>query len=364
MNDALYEQLRQHFNTGAIPMLRKTKELNEILKLAFTPEQAEVALHLPIMGTGRINAEELAMKTGRGIAEAEAMVEQMARESTVLANTDPKDGKTYYSLLSLLQGTLEWTIADGQDSDKRRNLIRAAARYYENGLWDEMASSNYPAFRVIPIDTKVDTASEVLPFEEIRGVVDCGRTIAVIPCYCRTVSRKCDHLLEVDFVIGDWGEYLINYRGARQVSVEETMQILRQCAEDGLIHLVGNAREGNSVICNCCVCCCWALRGLTELNNPRSFVKSNFIPAIDQKECTLCNKCQKVCQFKAVKRLPGLAADGSDTRMLIEEYRCVGCGVCAFQCPKQAMSMKKVRDDVPEKTPGEMIQRWMQEKIY
>ncbi len=360
----IYEKLRQHFNEGAITKLRKTKTLQQILEILFTPDQAAIAVQVPLMIMGRISAEDLAEKMDRPLQETGEALEEMARTGLLYGVTDKEDGRNYYALFGLLPGILENYHADGVDSDLRRRLDKLIDKYRVEGLWDEMTSSEYPAFRVIPINEKVADKTEVLPFEEIRNTIMDADIITVIPCMCRTISRKCDHLLEVDFVMGDWAAYLIRYRGAREWTKDEALQRLKECEEDGLMHLIGNAQAGNTIICNCCVCCCMALKGLTELNNPRSFVKSNFFPQVDLDACTYCGTCQKKCPMDAIRKLPGLEADGSDSRILIEEFRCVGCGLCSSHCPTDAITMKKVRNLVPEPSPMEMVERWIQEKVF
>ncbi len=364
MADDLYEKLRQHFNEGPTTKLRKTKELMEILEILFTPEQATCAMALPMTVLGRISLGDLALRMGRDARDVEPVVEAMARDGKVLATTSRKDGNTYYALWPLLPGILESTFADGIDNDQRRRLARLVERYYSEGLWNELASSNYPQFRIIPINKNIESSSEVLPFEVVSRIIENAEVITVIPCLCRAVSRRCDHILEADFVFGAWADYLIKYRGARRWTKEEALRRLEECEEDGLMHLTGNAQEGSAVICNCCSCCCKALRGLIELHNPRSFVRSNFEPRVRQDECTLCLECQRICPMGAMTRLPGYKEDGSDARMLVQESRCVGCGLCATHCPVGAISMAKVRDYVPAKTLAEMTQRYLEERVW
>jgi Pyruvate/2-oxoacid:ferredoxin oxidoreductase delta subunit len=362
--EEIYEKLRQHFNEGATTKLRKTKEIMKILEILFTLEQAEYAMILPLTVMGRISLNDLASKMNKGSEEVEQAVEAMAKEGKVLVMTSRKDGKKYYALWPLLPGILESTYADGIDNDQRRRLGRLLEKYVADGLWNELASSDYPQFRIIPINKTLSAASQVLPFEEVNQIIEQAEVITVIPCLCRTVSRKCDHLLEADFVFGAWAEYLINYRGARKWTKEEALQRLIECEKDGLMHLTGNAQEGSGVICNCCTCCCKALRGFTELHNPRSFVRSNFEPEINHEKCTLCLKCARICQMGALTKLPGYAEDGSDSKMLLHASQCVGCGLCASHCPEDAIQMIKIRDYLPAKTLREMNERYLQEKVW
>ncbi|MFC1822223.1 4Fe-4S binding protein [Thermodesulfobacteriota bacterium] len=364
MTRDIYEKLREHFNEVPTTRLRNTKELREILHLLFTPEQAEYAIALPIAHQGRTTVEDLAEKMGRDRDEVNKNLEEMAHEGYLMVNTSRKDGKTYYALWPLMPGILESIYADGVLSDHRRKLTKLIQKYYTNGLWNELASSSYSQMRIIPINKNVDATSEVFSYEEMKNIIQASDIITVIPCMCRQVENKCDHLIEGDFVFGAWADYLIKYRGARQWSKEEALARMEECEKDGLVHLGANTQSGYIQICNCCTCCCFALRGLTELHNPHSFVKSNFDPKIDHEKCNLCLTCQKICPMEAISKLPGYEADGSDTRMLIQESQCIGCGLCASHCPESAIQLNKARQHVPSKTVPEMMERYLSEKVW
>jgi len=359
----IYERLRQHFNQGETTKLRKTKELMEILEILFSPEQVDYATDLPLTVLGRISAENLAKKMDKDALQVEVMLENMAGEGKILATTSRKDGKKYYSLFPLIPGILESTYADGIDNDQRQRLSALVEKYHGDALGPEIGSSKYPIFRIIPINEKVDSGSQALPFEEAANMVNGADVITVIPCLCRTVSKKCNHIMEADFVFGAWADYLIKYRGARKWTKEEAMKRLKECEEDGLLHITGNAQEGSAVMCNCCPCCCNALRNLTEHHNPRAFVRSNFEPRVDHEMCILCMQCQDVCPMGAIRELPGYEADGSDTRMFVEESQCVGCGLCSSHCPADAIRMVKVRNYLPVKSLAEMNAQFFKEKI-
>jgi 2-oxoisovalerate ferredoxin oxidoreductase delta subunit len=54
-------------------------------------------------------------------------------------------------------------------------------------------------------------------------------------------------------------------------------------------------------------------------------------PVIDQAKCTKCYTCWKFCPDVAVKIAEG--------KVLIDYDFCKGCGICASECPKEAISM-------------------------
>jgi len=57
---------------------------------------------------------------------------------------------------------------------------------------------------------------------------------------------------------------------------------------------------------------------------------AGFEPYIDRGLCTKCGKCSQLCQFGAI-------AAG----MIQSTLNCEGCGVCAFNCPAHAISMRE-----------------------
>jgi len=116
------------------------------------------------------------------------------------------------------------------------------------------------------------------------------------------------------------------------------------------------------LVCNCCTCACIILRGITELHNPRMVAKSNFLPVRDDELCNRCRKCVRTCPLEAhVYHAPH---DNESERILFLEERCIGCGLCAYHCPNDAIKLVKVKDEIPEMTPREAFMRIEAERIH
>lgn len=56
-------------------------------------------------------------------------------------------------------------------------------------------------------------------------------------------------------------------------------------------------------------------------------------PEIDQELCIRCGNCLIFCPTNSVRRVDG--------RFAIDLSFCKGCAICAKECPKQAIAMKK-----------------------
>ena len=81
-----------------------------------------------------------------------------------------------------------------------------------------------------------------------------------------------------------------------------------------------------------------AARRFTILNPVHT---TNFIPEIDQQNCTGCSKCVNVCPVEAIA-LSSANDPKKTTRKqatLIED-RCLGCGLCVRACPENVIKLK------------------------
>lgn len=67
--------------------------------------------------------------------------------------------------------------------------------------------------------------------------------------------------------------------------------------------------------------------------NIRSETKYRMVPEWDSAECTLCGKCQKVCNFHAVLKV-------KDAIMVFPEL-CHSCYACSELCPVSSLPMKE-----------------------
>lgn len=69
------------------------------------------------------------------------------------------------------------------------------------------------------------------------------------------------------------------------------------------------------------------LVGVRERESHEFF--AGFEPEVASEQCLGCGKCTDLCRFKAI-----------DNGVVTSPFACEGCGVCAFNCPAHAISMR------------------------
>jgi len=343
--------------------LPKSKESMRMLRIIFKPEEAEFINSVfdgPFVDPR--TAEQIAEKIGRDKEEVRLVLEELAGKGLIFEFRSRADNNLYYTMLPMVPGVFEYFM-EGEPSDEKREIAKLFDKMYRS--WGmELGASNYPFIRVIPVEKKLDVKAEVLPFERVSEFIRDARSISVMNCVCRTTFNNCDRPLEVCFAFDSTADYLVKYKGARYVSFDEAIQILKKAEEAGLVHITNNQQKRPTFICNCCPCCCGFLRGLTELHNPRTLTKSNFLPKIDNGLCTRCESCISICPMEAIFHHYPHNPELSDDEIKIIEERCIGCGLCSNKCPREAITMVRVKEEVPVEKGRDLLIEFEKQRIH
>jgi Pyruvate/2-oxoacid:ferredoxin oxidoreductase delta subunit len=193
-----------------------------------------------------------------------------------------------------------------------------------------------PVMRVIPVNVNLQPDLQVAYFDDVQQVVDNARVLAVTGCTCRVVDGKCGKTVDVCIQVDKAADYALERGSGRELSKDEAMVMLKQCAEEGLVHVVGNSRGLGHIICNCCDDCCinWVNHGQTQTNFT---APSRFTALVEEDNCTSCEICLDRCYFDAISLDTGVS--------VIDQEKCMGCGLCAITCEDTAITMKQIRDE-------------------
>ena len=372
--DKYYRKIRNNI------FMPKAKESLKLLKFWFSPEEAKILSKFKSPMMDSYSIEKMAKNVKLSEEKVQEIFTRLEKKGLLFNYINKKDNnKLYYALPPLFPGLFEWFFASKfVNLDEKREGAKIFHQV-ESEVFPAFAS-NYEISRVIPaikgekiidLDQKVDVGkSQILLFEDVEKILDNSWSIAVMPCPCRIyhgiIGDGCDRPIDVCLNLNSVAEYVDRVGIGWKVSKVEAIEILKKAEKAGLVHIANNQSDKHSFICNCCPDCC----GFLSLYNKYKYLKgavakSNFEPRLDDSLCIRCKKCIKICPVDAVFIQYGATEDLSDAKIIIRKDISIGCGLCASNCQKDAISLVKVRDDSDlENQLWAAAMRNRQEKLY
>lgn len=334
----IYEKLAKHLDDlpAGYPRTESGVEMR-ILRRLFTPEEAELTLHLTLLSEEPRVVARRARQPVEAVAER---LEEMAQKGLIYSSHRP-GRMPRYAIQQFAIGFWE-----GQVNRLTPELVRDFEEYLptyaDPDLWGKA-----PQLRTIPIGTSVDTTTAVMPYERAEEYVRSHSAIAVANCICRQekrlVGEGCDKPLETCMTFGSAAHYYVQTGKGRFIDQDEALSILKRADETGLVLQPTNAKE-ISVICMCCGCCCGVLQSVKRHPRPATIVASPFVATLDAELCSGCGVCETRCQMEAV------SVDGDVAALDLE--RCIGCGLCVTTCPTGALTLLRKPEAEQPPVPG------------
>jgi Na+-translocating ferredoxin:NAD+ oxidoreductase subunit B len=332
----VYEELAAHLDE-ALSGVPASPTLMKILEILYPGEEAEVALKLTFFDnkTAAQWKELVPDKADR----LEEILDGMARRGTVFTERKPGQERIYRLLPSIV-GFTETPFFAGKDTEMTRALAPLWVEYVQGEFGGELARG-VPLVRVIPISESLQDASEVLPYDALEEKIGGVSFMAVSMCPCRQMRRYtgggCEHSLENCLHFGSMARYLVEQGMARQITRDETLKILREATEEGLVHISDNVQGSLTTICNCCSDCC-AFITTKLLSGRESLARSNYVAAVEAEACVGCATCEERCPMDAVAVVDDVA--------VVDPALCIGCGVCTPSCGGDSAIALVVRDEI------------------
>jgi len=330
-NKTMYDELAEAIG------VQGSKILPKLFEMLATEDEARVLL----AASPAKSVAELATKTGLAADAIEKMMDPLFKKGLIYKSSKP-GAPRYYRVRSLLQFHDATILAIGAPAD----FIDMWKRYHEEEFHEHQKQIEQalprPAVRVIPVNSAVTADTAVAPFEDIQQIVEKADHLAVTNCTCKVVTgAPCGTSVEVCIQVNRAAEYALERGTGKALTKDETLELLKKCQEEGLVHVVGNSRGLGHIICNCCDDCCINWTGSRKAG-AKFTAPSRFAAVIDPELCTECGTCLDRCFFDAID------LDGDPSA--IDEEECMGCGLCVATCPVEAISLKEVREEayVPE----------------
>ncbi len=340
-----YEKLARHLDglPGGYPPTESGAELR-MLKRLFTPDEADLALHLTLE---REEAQTIAGRAGISDAEAEKRLSEMAHKGLIFS-VQLDDGPFLYHAVPWIVGIYEFQVNRLDEAFVQDFNELAPAR-----MKDSRAKKVIPQIRTIPVERSVEAGLEILPHEMAAQLVNAHDRFAVAPCICRRKAHisgtTCHAPSESCLMLGDWADYFVRNGLGRYIDSDEVRDILAKADEANLVLQPSNSRKA-SFICTCCGCCCGVLTRLRMHPKPSAVVASPFIASADPETCDGCGVCVDRCQIDAI--------DLQNEKVSLNEDRCIGCGLCVSTCPTDSLSLVRKLPGVQVMMPSDMEATW------
>ncbi|NPV10064.1 MAG: 4Fe-4S binding protein [Anaerolineae bacterium] len=337
----VYERLAQHLDNlpGGFPSTESGVE-QRILRRLFTPEEAELALSLTLIGE---EPRVIARRARITPEEAAQRLEAMEKKGLIYAVHAP-GRPPQYSASHFAVGIWEWQV-----NRLSPELVRDFEEYLPT-LLDPVVWKKAPQLRTIPIGKAVDARMEVLPYERAEQLVQAYDEFAVAPCICRRemhlIGEGCDNPLETCLSFGAAAESYQRNGLGRAISRDEALETLKLAETAGLVLSPGNAKDA-LFICACCGCCCAVLRSVKRYAKPAGLISSAFRAQVDLDTCRGCGTCVDRCHMEALTL--------SDGKVALDLDRCIGCGVCVTTCPTGSLSLRRKPESEQPLVPKDIV---------
>ncbi|MBC8275484.1 MAG: 4Fe-4S dicluster domain-containing protein [Chloroflexi bacterium] len=339
MTEEVYKKLADALNARSVtyPSI-PCDEFYALAKELFTPEQAEIASSMPL---NPVTAEELAGKMkGADAGRLKKQLQEMSGKG--LVRVKESDGKRYYEFMPLVPGIIELQFIHGR-VDERTKRLAHLLRNYARALRNMMMTAPPPvsagtsAVKKISVEKEIHHLPIILPHDEVMKLIDTTEYIAAGTCVCRhqgdLLDKPCDKpKSNLCMIFGPSAEFATSRGFVRLISKEEARQRIEEAEEAGLVHTYANSEDRYiDLLCNCCGCHCFILRGAKRAPVPSKAVIADWVVMIENEACIGCGACVDRCWMEALKMEGDLPVRDAN--------RCIGCGICMYVCPSDAMKL-------------------------
>lgn len=323
--------------------LPESPELIPLIKARYTADEASLLTGVPFSGKILGDLAEIKKMDPNELARR---LEALARKGVVFRSA--KGGKVSYSLNDAFLVFLRSSFWPGRTDEASKAMAPLANQYFYHGFFDQYAGVQARGLRALPVQETIGDTRQIMPYEDVARVLEAQDYFCVTTCPCRhrknldPDSPDCKHPTENCLHFGRLAHYIVEQGLGREISRQESHEILRQAADSGLVHGLSNWQEGADTICNCCKCCCMWFEGFHKLKHAKSMDASNYRVRTHPETCQGCGLCVKRCPMEALQLESSPEARNKTGKVAILNLDlCIGCGVCAHKCPSKSLVLER-----------------------
>ena len=311
----------------------------KILKLLFSPDEAAFARRLPAMPQ---SLSSLHNRFSLPQGELEKKLTELAHRGLVV--DIEMAGERFFTLAPVVIGFFEFTyMRKGADLPWKElsalfDEYMAQDDRFMRGVFAGETQAERALVHEEALPRDLGEHIEICDWERASAIIKSKKIVAVSTCACRHkalhLDKACQNELDNCLSFDLAAKILLRNGLAKEISVDEGLDVLQRAKESGLCQNADNVKEDVNFICNCCRCCCGFVHAVRHFDLKGAIVSSNWLARVVEEKCVGCKKCELACPVEAIVV--------TDKKAQVSDH-CIGCGVCFSPCKFEAIKMEPRR---------------------
>ncbi len=342
--------------------LSESDFLLPMIKASYTPEEAAFLTGIPLHSSTLEDLSEIKDMTRE---ELEPLLQELGRKGMIYKSR--RGGSVRYRLNETFFALLRANFWSGRVDERTKSSAPAINKYFLDNWFEQYNQVHHRGLRTLPIAKTIQDDRTILPYEDVVKVIEKFEYYTVSTCPCRQrhnldpAMKDCHHHMETCLHFDELGYYIVEHDMGREISKQETLDILKQAADAGLVHAISAWQQKPDTICNCCNCCCLFLESYHKLGHAKSLDASNYGVQANAATCKACGSCLKRCPMDALQLAYSSQAQNKFSKAVeVNLGSCIGCGVCVHKCPTQSLALVRNHEVSP---PPETVRDYMKQYL-